>query len=443
MHFGGEDLAVPEVVGREDVGGERVTPPVADTQIGIDSYLHRRECTFIAAGLRSRLTSPTVRPHLAAAAIAVLVLAACSGSGDNTSGSRPIDPTTTTTAQPVTVHRLDDSLQLDQVQVLGSHNSYHIEPYPEVLEALRAVNPATAAGLEYTHRPLTEQFDQLGVRQIELDVYADPQGGAYANPSLPESLGVDVPDDPRMLEPGFKVLHTAGIDTQSTCPTLVSCLEEVDAWSRANPGHVPVMVLIEMKDVTVDAATFDALDAEIRSVLPPERLVTPDDVRGDRATLGSAVSTEGWPTLGEVRGKIMFALDNGGMRETYLAGHPSLEGRVLFTPSAPGEPDAAFAKLNDPIADADAIAAALDANMLVRTRADADTLQARANDTTTRAAALASGAQFVSTDYMEPNPEFSDYEVQIPGGTPAGCNPVTAPRDCGPKDVEDPARLKG
>ena len=74
-----------------------------------------------------------------------------------------------------------------------------------------------------------------------------------------------------------------------------------------------------------------------------------------------------------MRGKVLFTLDNGGLRDLYRAGRPSLEGRVLFTPSAPGEPDAAFAKFNDPIGDATAIEAALAANMVVRTRADADT----------------------------------------------------------------------
>ena len=65
--------------------------------------------------------------------------------------------------------------------------------------------------------------------------------------------------------------------------------------------------------------------------------------------------------------------------------------------------------------------------MLVRTRADADTVQARSNDTTMRDAALAGGAQFVSTDYEVPDPRFGPYVVRIPGGTPARCNPVTAP----------------
>ena len=100
-------------------------------------------------------------------------------------------------------------------------------------------------------------------------------------------------------------------------------------------------------------------------------------------------------------------------------------------------------KLNDPIADAAKIKAALAANMLVRTRADADTVQARSNNTTMRDAALAGGAQFVSTDYEVPNPRFSPYVVKIPGGTPARCNPVTAPPTCTSTDVENPKLLTG
>ncbi len=147
------------------------------------------------------------------------------------------------------------------------------------------------------------------------------------------------------------------------------------------------------------------------------------------------------PRSARSRGKVLFTLDNQGLRDEYLAGHPSLEGRVLFTPSSPGEDDAAFAKLNDPIGDATRIKAALAANMVIRTRADADTVQARTNDTTIRDAALASGAQWVSTDYEEPNLAFSPYTVAIPGGTPARCNPVTARPSCHATDIEDPHNL--
>jgi Phosphoinositide phospholipase C, Ca2+-dependent len=332
-------------------------------------------------------------------------------------------------------------LRLDQVQVLGSHNSYHGEPYPQVLAALARVNAATAAGLDYGHRPLPAQLD-LGVRQLELDVWADPRGGKYAHPSLPDSLGIPPPDPAVMDAPGFKVLHVANIDTHSTCLTFVLCLRLVRVWSDAHPGHVPIMIDVEMKDPTVTPATFDALEREIRSVLPPRDLLTPDDVRGHDRSLGHAVRTRGWPTVASVRGRVMFMLDNESFASIELEGHPSLAGRILFAPSKPGDDDAAVAKLNDPIADAAAIKAALAAHMLVRTRADADTVQARADSTTMRDTALASGAQFVSTDYEVPDPRFGPYVVKIPGGTPARCNPITAPPDCRPTDIENPNFLR-
>lgn len=339
-------------------------------------------------------------------------------------------------------YRLDSTLRLDQVQVLGSHNSYHGRPYTQVLAALRKSSPALEESLDYAHAPLLQQFD-IGVRQIELDVYADPQGGRYARPSFPISLGVRAPDDPVMHEPGFKIIHQADVDTNSTCLTFVRCLDLVKKWSDAHPGHVPLDVHVEMKDPTVNESTFAALEREIKGVFPPRQIITPDFVRGDAATLGAAVRAHGWPTLGRVRGKVYFTLDNEAFRSAYLVGHPSLRGRLLFTPSRPGADDAAFAKLNDPVADAAAIRAALAAHMIVRTRADADTFQARSNNTTTRETALAGGAQLVSTDYERPDPTLhTGYVVRIPGGTPARCDPVTAPPTCRPTDVENPALLR-
>ncbi|MNS88866.1 hypothetical protein D3C72_1228580 [compost metagenome] len=50
---------------------------------------------------------------------------------------------------------------------------------------------------------------------------------------------------------------------------------------------------------------------------------------------------------------------------------------------------------------------------LVRSRADIDTGEARANDTSRREAALASGAQIISTDYpFTPNIFGNDYVVK-------------------------------
>jgi hypothetical protein len=367
--------------------------------------------------------------------LAAVVASACS-SGSSHSTEPPASTTSTVPAYP-----LDKTLRLDQVQVLGSHNSYHGRPFAPVLAALYKSTPGLAQSLDYAHAPLPKQF-ALGVRQIELDTWSDPQGGKYAKPSFPIAQGVKIPDNPVMNAPGYKIIHQADVDTNSTCLTLVLCLRLVKTWSDAHPGHVPMEIQIEMKDDKVTEPMWAELEREILSVFAKDQLITPDDVRGDSPTLGAAVRTRGWPALGAVRGKVYFTLDNEGFRASYLEGHPSLRGRLLFTPSAPGQADAAFAKLNDPIADAPAIKAALAANMIVRTRADADTFQARANDKRTEQAALQGGAQLVSTDYELPDPTIGNgYTVRIPGGTPARCDPVTGPRNCRPTDVENPAQL--
>ena len=82
------------------------------------------------------------------------------------------------------------------------------------------------------------------------------------------------------------------------------------------------------------------------------------------------------------------------------------------------------------------IPAAVKAGFLVRTRADADTVEARANDTRRRETALASGAQYVSTDYMRPDKRFSPYQARMPQGVVAACNPQRHPERCAGIAVE-------
>jgi hypothetical protein len=95
------------------------------------------------------------------------------------------------------------------------------------------------------------------------------------------------------------------------------------------------------------------------------------------------------------------------------------------------DPDAAMTVVNDPVGSAGRIRSLVEAGFIVRTRADADTVQARTGDTTMREAALASGAQYVSTDYVWPDERFgTGYVVDLPGDTPARCNPVNAPPQC-------------
>jgi len=319
-------------------------------------------------------------------------------------------------AQSAGANRLDSKLRTNQVQVLATHNSYHIQQDVPI-----ASSPTT----QYTHAPLDQQLD-LGVRGFEIDAVNAPDGQ-------------------------FPVLHSPVVDNTSNCTPIAQCLQVTRTWSKAHPGHAPIFILLEPKDDpidhvldpqlrTFDAAGLDQLDAIVRSSLG-RQLITPDSVRGKAKTLRRAVTGRGWPTLGKTRGKVLVALNTGGpIRATYLQGHPSLERRAMFVTADERSPAAAVIKVDDP--DEQRIQQLVKGGFIVRTRADADLVEARANDATRRDLALRSGAQIVSTDFEVAVPTIGDYVVQIPGGTPARCDSVNAPKNCRPSDVENPRQLK-
>lgn len=334
-------------------------------------------------------------------------------------------------------------LHLNDIQVVGTHNSYKRRMDPVIFTQLAARDPRLARTLDYGHPPLQRQLD-LGARQLELDVYYDPRGGRFARPRVLEELRASgrVPSEPfdsrgELLEPGFKVLHRADVDFGSQCPTLQRCLRALRDWSRAHPRHVPILITVNAKDalatrpgeIGLDAEAWDALDRELIEGVGRGRLLTPDDVRGEHETLADAVVADDWPELDGVRGKLLFVLDEDARKiASYAAGHPSLRGRVLFVDAVEGRAESAVRIVNDPVEQRDYIRRLVEQGYLVRTRADASTEQARTGDTRRRDAALASGAHAVSSDYLQPDPRFgTGYAVQLPGGAAARCNPVRRP----------------
>ncbi|MBB2159774.1 Ca2+-dependent phosphoinositide-specific phospholipase C [Gluconacetobacter sacchari] len=343
----------------------------------------------------------------------------------------------------------EEGMRLDQIQVIGSHNSYHAGLAPSIAALLARRDPRSAQGLDYAHADLPTQFDH-GIRQIELDIYADTAGGRFAHPKTARWLAeaglppADTGDGAVMRRPGFKVMHIPDIDQRATCQPLLACLRQVRAWSLAHPGHLPLFVLLEIEQGArapltepepFAARTFDALDGEVRSVFAPGDLLTPDQVRGDAPSLRAAVAAHGWPAVAAARGKIVFLLDQRSNRDLYLAGHPGLRGRMAFTNAPPDADDAAFTELND--GPPEAIAALVRRHMLVRTRADANTMEARRGDPARRDAALASGAQLVSTDYPDFEPaRWTGYRVGLETGLAARCNPVSAPAGCRDAAIE-------
>ena len=111
---------------------------------------------------------------------------------------------------------------------------------------------------------------------------------------------------------------------------------------------------------------------------------------------------------------------------------------MIFADSEPTDPFAAVMIHNSPDANATSL---VQQGFFVRVFADsaADVLTGQGDDL---AAALASGAQVVSTDFPVARPDTT-YVASIPGGTPSRCNPVLAPSGCSSTDIENPAYLGG
>lgn len=100
----------------------------------------------------------------------------------------------------------------------------------------------------------------------------------------------------------------------------------------------------------------------------------------------------------------------------------------MFVNSDEGTPEAAIRVINDPIADQEKITGLVEAGYIVRTRSDADTVEAKKANTDRRDEAFKSGAQIVSTDYV--TPFGNGYIVRFPSGEFVRCNPLLTKKGC-------------
>ena len=333
-------------------------------------------------------------------------------------------------------------LKMNQIQLLGSHNSYKIRIQKELRDIIHSKDSVQEMGLNYGHLPLEDQLN-LGLRGLELDVFYDPEGGRYTNPigqQLIESqnkVAQEFDTEGILKKPGLKVFHIQEIDFRSHCLLFTDGLKKLKKWSKENPMHLPIIITINAKDEKIaipgfrdplpfNAKALSSIDEEIRSVFEESQLITPDYVRGDSETLEKAILTKGWPSIENSRGKFLFALDEGTKKqEEYLKGHPYLKGRILFTVAAPGKAESAFLIMNDPKSNGEEISRLVKLGYFVRTRADADTREARNNDYSKWEAALKSGAQLISTDYYIKDTVInSDYKIELENGKDHRLNPL-------------------
>ncbi len=321
-------------------------------------------------------------------------------------------------------------LKLNEIQAIGSHNSYKQTIEKGVWQLIFNKDSSLAYSLQYEHPSLDSQLS-LGLRNLEIDVFHDPKGGKFAKPyglDYLRNLGIEPKEydkENNLSKPGLKVFHIQDIDFRSNNLLFVDCLRSIKKWSDLNKSHVPIIITINAKDKKIDMENsvvplpfnkfaLDSIDLEIRSVFSESDLITPDFVQGKYNTLEESVLQKGWPLIDSVRGRVMFVLDESGKKKlkNYLGEDNSLKGKVMFVNVKEGNPVAAFRIINNPVKDQEYIKELVKKGYLVRTRADAATREARVESYDRFNAAVESGAQIITTDYYLPSGMFeSNYQV--------------------------------
>ncbi|HEY0262167.1 MAG TPA: Ca2+-dependent phosphoinositide-specific phospholipase C, partial [Chitinophagales bacterium] len=221
-----------------------------------------------------------------------------------------------------------------------------------------------------------------------------------------------------LLWSGMKIIHIPDLDYNTNYYTFKDALRAIKNWSDSNKTHVPIYIMVELKNQAVsdvipiagfkkaipfdEKALLDVRD-EIYSIFDTSEILKPDDVRGNYETLRQAVTQKGFPKLKDVRGKVVFILMmHANEGEIISQKYPSFRGLPYFAYSKSNSPEAAFINYDDPKKHFQEIKNDVDSGFIIRTRADAETREARDNDYSYFEAAKIAGAQIISTDFYLP-----------------------------------------
>ena len=278
-----------------------------------------------------------------------------------------------------------DGTKLNELAVIGTHNSYQTHAYFSK-RALETIVYYGVFGVKYNNvsfemDTLTQQLEH-GVRKLELDIETVDDG-----------------------EISFIVTHDPIVDNVTSCYDFSKALEEIAMWSDSNPNHLPIYLLIEPKNYVLQIKNMKnfslkyalELDNVLKNVLG-DRLLTPAIAMGEYASLAEMRSADNWPTLKDCAGKIIVLLHPGDVTDAYIETDTTIKTQAMFPMLRMGDIDKTYASFiidNDPYVAANNKEIAQEKKLIVRTRADSypnfDDERYVATDSC--------GAQIVTTDY--------------------------------------------
>jgi len=250
------------------------------------------------------------------------------------------------------------ALAVDQVQLLGAHNTYHQVPTSRsflqtIMQGLvidgfltsgdQAIAQAFARRLSLNYNNYTDILSTHGISAVEIDLWKDTQGGRFRYAALKKLIGATsgVSGDlgAAMSVPGYKVMHNIDVDYGTSCQTFVDCLGAINA--TLSSAKYPIFLHMEYKssqsntgpflDASFGAGTSTKVNAQLAQIpgeptalataeaaastdwsdiqttilsqIPRSMIVAPSDI----TVVNSTVS---WPSLKDVAGKI-FLLGQG------------------------------------------------------------------------------------------------------------------------------------
>ncbi len=268
--------------------------------------------------------------------------------------------------------------KLNEVQYLATHNSY--KGYgSEIGKFYVGLGDSfdEARAMRYSYHSLTSQL-QNGIRSFELDL--------------------------RYRGDDFELTHVPLVDARTNALKFDLALEEIRLYSDNNPNHLPIIVLMEIKDDWMildpflneyDEDAFIKLDTLISDTFG-DALFNPSDLIQPDKSLKQTIQTLGWPDLDSLIGKVIFVMHPSKFVPTYYEMDTTLLSQSMFPGVDFNNLDkdyASFVVHNDP--NVEVIQEMVADGLIVRTRIDANLTQ----NVEYHKNVVLSGAQILTSDF--------------------------------------------